>query len=94
MDNAMHPLQKILTDSGTFEPRPYSGRGMYGKECLGIDVPNGFDAGDLFAEIMFAGAIYSELGENDLIEIAKAFKNMSQDSLGRGTILHFPSIPC
>ncbi len=80
----MHDVQRILEDIG-YETRSYSGRGMYGKQCLGIELDEGM--GSLFADIL------ESIEPDDLFEMSKAFRQMQQDSLGMGKIIYFPSIP-
>lgn len=63
--------------------RSYSGRGMYGKYCVGIELDRGDSAFKLALHLS------SELGDsahflNDL--------DIRQDSLGLGTILYFPYV--
>lgn len=81
-----------------FECRSYSGRGMYGKSCLGITVESG-QLGDIMACIVDA---CTELGRDadddhaypaDVEKICEALRHMSQDSLGLGMIIYFPRVP-
>ena len=60
-----------------FSIRSYSGRGMYGRYCLGLDIPPGKDA-TLVAIKM--GEAFKLLGQG------------SQDSMGHGSILYWPRI--
>lgn len=77
-------LQGIL-ESTVDGVQSYSGRGMYGRSCLGVETD---DLGDLFA------AVLEELeGEEDTQDVQLAFKSMRTDSMGRGTIVYFPAIP-
>lgn len=77
-------LQDVL-ESTIDGVRSYSGRGMYGRSCLGVETD---DLGDLFA------AVLEELeGEEDTQDVQPAFKSMRTDSMGRGTIVYFPSVP-
>lgn len=56
----------------------YSGRGMYGRECLGLVV----DATDLVV-----GVALSQVFGDDAWDIAR---NACTDSMGRGAIVYFP----
>lgn len=77
-------LQAIL-ESTVDGVRSYSGRGMYGRSCLGVDTD---DLGDLFA------AVLEEVeGEEDTQDVQLAFKSMCTDAMGLGTIVYFPAIP-
>ena len=87
-----HPLQQLCEDID-LQCRSYSGRGMYGKECLGIDVDR---LGPFIASIIsgtndqdgMQGLDASMIGE-----IAEAFERMATDQMGMGTIVYFPDIP-
>lgn len=68
------------------DPHPhYSGRGMYGEECVGVSVngdPKMFELG-------------YEIGSNDGMfgqNLVAALSNYRTDSLGRGTIIYWPKI--
>ncbi len=77
-------LQEIL-ESTIDGVRSYSGRGMYGRSCLGVDTD---DLGDLFA------AVLEELeGEEDTQDVQLAFKSMCTDAMGLGTIVYFLAVP-
>lgn len=45
MPNKTHTPEQLrdkiinLIEAAGYEPRSYSGRGMYGKQCLGVDLP-------------------------------------------------------
>ena len=86
-------LQALLDMIG-IETRSYSGRAMYGKSCLGVELANSQQSiGAFFASVLTG---LQEFGlENDkdgLEELAKSFRNMRMDQLGRGTIVYFPDI--
>lgn len=75
--NQIMELIGLLSLEG-YEPRAYSGRGMFGKYCVGANIAC----------------------EEDLWEIAIAAKEADipvkrplTDSLGRGMIAYWPSIP-
>ena len=64
------------------EPTSYSGRGMFGKRCLGLP------AGDMRQVARFLVA----LGQEDF-DLAEALAgNLTTDSLGYGTIAYFPRV--
>lgn len=58
--------------------RPYSGRAMYGQECLGIDLDSEADA------FRIALAVSGELAE--------ALNSPRFDSMGLGIIVYFPNV--
>lgn len=70
-----------ITDNAGWDVRTdYSGRGMYGKECIGVIVPN-------TNTVMRLGmAIGAECGE-DYIHI-----KTRSDSLGLRTIVYWPDV--
>lgn len=70
--------------------RSYSGRGMYGRSCLGV-VIDSFDIGKLIAHIIrnmdFAGD-----DTFDRREIADSFEEMCWDSMGYQTVVYFKNV--
>lgn len=69
-----------LNNAG-YEPRSYSGRGMYGDSCVAIvtdDHP--FKVG-----IMVMAALYDGFDTWKL-------ENVESDSMGRSTVLYWPSV--
>lgn len=79
-------LEGHVENSGNGQVRSYSGRAMYGRECLGIDTSA--EIGELFADVL----AFVE-GEGDTSELQDAFREMRSDAMGRGTIYYWPSIP-
>lgn len=79
-------LSEIVQEAG-FESQTYSGRGMYGKECVGYTVDNG---DELFSAVMIATSCEDE--EKD--HICNLFRNgVKQDRMGRDqTIIYFPRV--
>ena len=67
-----------------FNVRSYSGRGMYGKNCLAVDLTDSIS--HLFASIIY----YTD--DDNREELAEAFENMRQDSMGRGIVVYFPDV--
>jgi hypothetical protein len=82
-----HPLQKLLNHIG-YETRAYSGRGMYGEECLGVEPDDGM--GHLMQYVL---ENIKEVPKKDRPRIAQAFGRMQTDSMGLGTIVYFPGVP-
>lgn len=77
-----------------YQTRSYSGRGMYGKACVGVEVSNG-SVGNLFAECLVG--IDEHLDKDELPAILEmlreAFSDMRTDSMGRNdTIVYFPNV--
>lgn len=79
-------LINAIHDAG-YEPRSYSGRGMYGRSCVGVTVDRGTSAFNLAAEIIASSA--------DPVEMADSLckLNVSQDSMGLDSIIYFPNVP-
>ncbi len=80
----------ILPDLG-LEARSYSGRGMYGAECVGVDC-EGMTSHQIVARIVLA---LCEQGPDGL-DAAEHFTRdgaVASDSMGRGSIVYFPRLP-
>jgi hypothetical protein len=71
-------LQEFLEDYN-FECRSYSGRGMYGRECLGVVVDT---MTEMFGLVYDAGAQGVPLGTY----------SMHWDSMGTSTIFYWPGV--
>lgn len=67
------------------EVRDYSGRGMYGKRCLAIEVARG-NVLELAADLM------EEVHEDNIQALADVFRNARTDSLGLDEIVYFPEV--
>lgn len=66
----------------------YSGRGMFGDECLAFD----FDGTDATAiASLIASAREWSNSDEALDEITSALQNARTDSMGRGSIMYFPA---
>ncbi len=81
-------LQDIIEMAG-YETRSYSGRGMYGKECLAFTADAGTLSFVVAADLMEA-ALYT--GEDFIEPVLAAMRGVKTDSLGRGAVFYFPSI--
>lgn len=79
-----HPIQQVL-ESADYDARPYSGRGMLGRSCLGVDIDAG-QLGRLFA------AIIVNVADEDREEVARAVKSFHVDSLGMDQVVYFPDV--
>ncbi len=81
----MATLQQIIEDAG-FDCRSYSGRGMYGKNCLGVVIGefNQFLSG------IFDSVARSEDPQATADILSNAFRSMRQDSMGYDIIVYFP----
>jgi hypothetical protein len=104
MPDQRHVLQTLLEDYG-LPTRSYSGRGMYGKSCLGVEAGDrdllkavfeiGFELGERTgedeAENKDRDPNYALKQEREAI--TKALSSMRQESLGLGVITYFPGVP-
>lgn len=74
-------------EAGGHEARAYSGRGMFGKQCVGFTIeghPIAVGAG-----LMLEAANISDDMANELLE---AMESVASDALGLRTIVYFPSV--
>jgi len=81
-------LQDIIEMAG-YETRSYSGRGMYGKECLAFTTERETSSFAVAADLI-AAAI--DAGEDFIEPVLAAMRGVKTDSLGRGAVFYFPSI--
>ena len=81
-----HALQALLDDAGC-ETREYSGRGMYGRSCLGVDVPSFASFLALYTRALQEGAPKNEEWWDD---ITVAMSDARTDSMGMNIIVYFP----
>lgn len=79
-------LQKLLEETD-YNPRSYSGRGMYGEECLAVVTD---DLGELLANVM--DYAIDVLDDKDMHTLAESFRCMISDSMGMGTVYYFPDL--
>lgn len=88
-------LQSLAQDAG-YSVQPYSGRGMYGKKCLGVVVKQGKELGNFIGDILeeLSRAEYTDPLQytNALVQLSEDFQNLRQDNLGISTIIYFPNV--
>lgn len=87
-------LQQCLEDAG-YECRSYSGRGMYGKECLAVvtsDHPMTVTA-NCFSELL------SDLDDEDIEawvnkynDLVSQLHRVSEDNMGRSMVYYWPGV--
>ena len=85
-------MQQICEDAG-YECRSYSGRGMFGAKCLGVEIVN---MGRFVADIIGTLEGYignDEEGEVEFYTAQKAFRRMKVDSMGLNSIAYFEDCP-
>lgn len=76
-------LINIIDNSG-FSARDYSGRGMYGKECIAVCG----NVAEVIARMMYEASL--EMDQCELDEFAEEIGKCHTDSMGRSTILYWP----
>lgn len=87
-----------LIEAAGYSVRSYSGRGMNGKVCLGIDTDNTAMTLvlDLIKEAL--GSVNTSCGDRayesigEVQDLCDMLKNSRSDSMGRGYIVYFPEI--
>lgn len=84
-------LQLLIEDAG-YDCQVYSGRGMMGKECLGVSTSKKLSslAGDLMLKIAVEAQTSEDLQEID--EAIRDFMGLREDALGLGGIFYFPGV--
>lgn len=91
MRNGIDPakLKQFIEDAG-YDTRSYSGRAMYGANCLAFTIERGDSEMSATAQVMRVAA--EVLIDNDVEDTADAFMNAQSDSMGLGTVIYFPDI--
>lgn len=70
-----------------YSTRWYSGRNMYGKHCLAVEVENSDSLQKLMSELLEHVADNPE----DSAALSKAVRNMCTDRLGKSEVIYFPT---
>ena len=79
---------KNAAESLGYSVRSYSGRGMYGSRCVGIDVDRGLSIASVAFRL--AAQLVAD-GEEDVLDDL-SYVEWSQDSMGMGAIMYAPSL--
>jgi hypothetical protein len=84
-------IAKLITDNFELKARSYSGRCMYGEDCLGFHTNlNGF----LTQSMSLIRKLKADEIEEALTDaVVYVISNVRTDSLGREEIFYFPSLP-
>lgn len=77
-------ITEFSNNEGISLQTDYSGRGMYGKTCIGFVCDDPFSIGMKLAKMLI------EKGENELFE--NMVSRNSMDNMGRSIIIYFPSV--
>lgn len=94
-----HRLREAVLDAG-YDPLCYSGRGMYGRTCLGVRVPQGTSPFRLAAELARTALADVDVADECTFDAADTFIDnlaelkVCEDSLGLDTVVYFPDVPC
>ena len=84
-------FSEILEEIG-IDTMGYSGRGCYGRECLAV---TDYDSSSEFWSAVIDG-VQSAYKGKDLVSclqvVSAAMKDLSEDSLGRGSVLYWQGI--
>ena len=89
-DTKMKTVFQGLIEEAGYETRSYSGRGMYGKTCLGVDLEGG-NLGRLLGDLVEMTATSDDPGEAVEI-VAEGLRSMQTGSMGRGMIVYFEDV--
>lgn len=79
-------IQRFCEENGYSFREDYSGRGMFGKTCVGIAVDSQ-ESYRIIAELVQELIVYY-----DFDDTVHALGNICSDSLGLGTIIYFPKV--
>lgn len=78
---------EAIKDAG-YDTRSYSGRGMFGKECLGVTTDNPIK---MVCEVIAAFSV--KVNDIETVEeLTKVLGKAQTDSMGRDTIVYWPSL--
>lgn len=69
--------------------RSYSGRSMYGRNCLGVGLDQGVSESQFCMDVIKEACTY---GPNVMTEVADTIAGATTDSMGLGIIVYFPSV--
>ncbi len=78
---------KLFEDTD-FTPVSYSGRCMYGTQCVSVDLGSSSGYG-LVAELMLKAQDLESFDQEDLVEI---FRETRQDQMGLGIVVYWPNL--
>jgi len=90
-------FQHVVDDSGQeMRIRSYSGRGMYGKECMALVCQSYGQVARVIAGVMRFACDQAENNPESPVEVDDVEINlgrMQMDSMGRGIVAYWPDIP-
>jgi len=90
-------FQYVVDDSGQeMRIRSYSGRGMYGKECMALVCESHGQAARVIAGVMRFACNQAEHNPESPVDVDDTQINlgrMEMASMGRGLVVYWPDIP-
>ena len=86
-DDHLNPgtIKRLFKRAG-YKSRRYSGRGMYGRSCLGVNIDRGTTLFEVAVDLCEAGGSHGVAICRALVPLAE------EDDNGFGTVLYFPGI--
>jgi hypothetical protein len=88
MTDVLKFVVELLEEEGFDLRRDYSGRGMYGKTCLGLVG----DTRDLIRFIRFIEREHADEYTNFPMDDVDWLDDVREDSMGRSTIFYWPKV--
>lgn len=84
-------MVELLRDAG-YEPRSYSGRAMYGRNCVGVETERYKSAFVVCAEL--CREALNMLGQDEACDFIEALADVdvAEDSMGLDSIVYFKNI--
>lgn len=79
-------FETISEHDDEYRVHSYSGRGMHGRECLGVTFRG--NIGKLICDVLTRCGVDGEIDDT----VPECFENMVQDSMGLGTVVYFPHV--
>ncbi len=77
-----------------FKPKVYSGRGMYGKECLSIISANTDNVIlNIISEALGKVNCGNSISVSDVQDLCEMLKGSKIDSMGKNKVIYWPNIP-
>ena len=106
MATTKHPLQTLLEDN-EYDVHSYSGRGMFGKKCIAVTVPDNNTVGEVIrlgfdSVIEDTAMVYSPGAEHvddddpimkNVESIAKSMPDFRWDNMGMQYVMYWPNVP-
>lgn len=81
-----------LIGSAGYEPRSYSGRGMNGKKCLGIDCFPSRGIELTLVQTYLENCPIDSSSIQEAMDLCEQLKDVKTDSMGRGEIVYWSHI--